>query len=192
MKKMKMQLLKNGLMFGLVLCTMNAFPQVFQASIGPQMAIGFNEFEKFDARPGIGFNVEGAYVLKSSLSITAGLNHLSYQTVNGNLDRNLKFTSGQIGIRYGGYPGDFYGSAAMGFCKLGGDFITEALQFSPTLGVGYLLPLKRNFIDLGLRYNNINLNDRKWSSIAVKVAFGFQFGKREQSEPSREDMKGKW
>jgi hypothetical protein len=80
----------------------------------------------------------------------------------------------------------------MGFCKLGGDFITEALQFSPTLGVGYLLPLKRNFIDLCLRYNNINLNDRKWSSIALKIVFGFQFGKREQREPSREDMKGKW
>jgi hypothetical protein len=30
------------------------------------MAIGFNEFEKFDAKPGIGFNVEGAYELKSS------------------------------------------------------------------------------------------------------------------------------
>jgi len=102
MKKMKMQMLRNGLIFGLVLCAMNGFSQVFQATIGPQMAIGFNEFEKYDAKPGIGFNVEGAYVLKSSFSITAGVNHLSFQTVNGNLDRNLKFTSGQIGIRYGG------------------------------------------------------------------------------------------
>jgi hypothetical protein len=102
MKKMKMQLLRNVLMLGLVLCTMNVFSQVFQASIGPQMAIGFNQFEKYDAKPGIGFNVEGAYVLKSSFSITAGVNHLSYQTVNGNLEQTLKFTSGQIGIRYGG------------------------------------------------------------------------------------------
>ncbi|HSC54956.1 MAG TPA: hypothetical protein VLC98_15085 [Phnomibacter sp.] len=192
MKKMKLQVLRNVLMLGLAMFTMNAFSQVFQASIGPQMAIGFNEFEKYDAKPGIGFNVEGAYVLRSSLSITAGVNHLSYQAKNGPYDQTLKFTSGQVGIRYGGYPGDFYGSAALGACFLGGDFLTETPLLSPTIGVGYLVDLKRHFLDVGLRYNNINLNSRQWSSIALKVAFGFQFGKREQREPSREDMKGRW
>lgn len=187
-----MQLLRNGLIFGLVFFTMNAFSQSFQVSIGPQVSVGFNEFKKYNPSPGLGFNVEGAYVLRSALSVTAGVNHLSYQTENGPIEQTFRFTSFQVGVRYGGRPGDFYGSAAMGFCKLGGDFITQSLQFSPTLGVGYLLPLKRNFLDIGLRYNNISLNDRNWSSLALKVAFGFQFGKNNEREPSPEDMRRKW
>lgn len=189
---MKMQMLRKGLIIALGMFNMNAFSQVFQASGGPQMAIGFNEFKKYDAKPGSGFGVEGAYVLKSSLSFTAGVNHLSFQTLNASVWAPVKFTSGQIGIRYGGFPGEFYGAAAMGFCLLGGDFITRSPQFAPSVGMGYLLKVKQHFIDVGLRYNNISLNDRQWSSIALKLAFGFQFGKPSLREPSRADMKRTW
>lgn len=185
-------MLKNGLIFCLAFSAMSGYSQSFQASIGPQMAIGFNEFAKYDAKPGIGFGLEGAYVLKSSLSFTAGVNHLSFQTVNGTERGPVKFTSGQIGIRYGGFPGEFYGAAAMGFCLLGGDFITRSPQFAPSVGMGYLLKVKQHFVDVGLRYNNISLNDRQWSSIALKLAFGFQFGKPSLREPSRADMKRSW